>query len=296
MNPYFVIFGFGFTAKVLTPKLIAKGFKVIGTSRTLCKPEQNNLDIKLIDFNSLDMGGHLSLATHLLICIPPISTLSDIVLIKYGELIKKQAPHLKWVGYLSSTGVYGNHEGNWVSEESECIPHTPTGIERLKAEQAWFLFAKEHQLPLHIFRLSGIYGPGRNILERLLQGKKQSIFKENQVFCRIHVEDIATALLASIQLPNPLSIYNVSDDEPAPAHVVDHYAANLIHREPPTLIPFLEAHLSPMEKEFYANNRRVSNLKIKKELHIALKYPTYKEGLTQIWRCDLNKLLGDKIF
>lgn len=286
MRPCCFIFGFGYTAKTLAPKLVAQGFKVIGTSRTPDKQEQNNLDIKLIEFDSTDVENYLSLATQLLICIPPTSTLSDIVLIKYGDLIKQQTPYLKWIGYLSSTGVYGNHEGNWVSEESECTPHTPTGIARLKAEQAWFSFAKKHQLPLHLFRLSGIYGPGRNALERLMHGKKQSVFKENQVFSRIHVDDIVTTLLASIQFPNPLAIYNVSDDEPAPSHVIDHYAAKLLHREPLPLIPCLEAHLSPMEREFYANNRRVSNLKIKEELQVALQYPTYKEGLTQIWRKD----------
>lgn len=286
MNPYFFIFGFGYTAKALAPKLIAQDFKVIGTSRTPDEQELNNLGIKLIDFDCPSIENYLSLATHLLICIPPTSTLSDIVLIKYSELIKKQAPYLKWLGYLSSTGVYGNHEGNWVSEESECIPHTPTGIARLTVERAWVSLAQKHQLPLHIFRLSGIYGSGRNVIYRLMQGKKQSVFKENQVFSRIHVDDIVRTLLASIQLPNPLSIYNVSDDEPAPAHVVDNYAANLLHREPLSLIPFLEAHLSPMEQEFYANNRRVSNLKIKKELYVALKYPSYREGLTQIWRND----------
>lgn len=284
MSPYFFIFGFGYTAKALVPKLIEQGFKVIGTSRTPEEYEQNNLNIKLIDFDSPDMGNYLSLATHLLICIPPISTLTDIVLIKYGNFIKKQAPYLKWIGYLSSTGVYGNHEGNWVCEESECIPHTPTGIARLKTEQAWFSFAQKHQLPLHVFRLAGIYGPGRNVLERLVQGKKHSLFKENQVFSRIHVEDIVTTLLASIQLPNPLSIYNVSDDEPAPVHVLDQYAAKLLHREPLPLIPLSKANLSPMEQEFFANNRRISNLKIKQELQVVLKYPTYKEGLTQIWR------------
>ncbi len=285
MSPYFFIFGFGYTAKALAPKLIAEKFKVIGTSRTPNKREQNNLEIKLIEFDSPNLENYLSLATHLLICIPP-SALGDIVLIKYADLIKRQAPYLKWIGYLSSTGVYGNHEGDWVSEESECIPHTLTGITRLKAEQDWFSFGQENQLPLHLFRLSGIYGPGRNALERLMQGKKQSVFKENQVFSRIHVEDISTTLLASIQLPNPLAIYNVSDDEPAPAYVVDHYAARLLHRDPLPLVPLSEAHLSPMEHEFYTNNRRVSNLKIKEELNVALKYPTYKEGLTHIWETD----------
>jgi nucleoside-diphosphate-sugar epimerase len=290
MSPYFFIFGFGYTAKALSPKLIEQGFKVIATSRTPDEQRQNNLDIKLIDFNCPSLENYLSLATHLLICVPPTtSTIGDPVLIKYGELIKKQAPYLKWGGYLSSTGVYGNHQGDWVSEESECIPHTSTGIARLKAEQAWLSFAKDNQLAFHIFRLSGIYGPGRNVLERIMQGKKHSVFKENQVFCRTHVEDIVSTILASIQLPNPLSIYNVSDDEPAPAHVIDNYAANLLDREPLPLIPFSKSHLSPMEQDFYANNRRVSNLKIKKELNVDLKYPSYKEGLAQIWRDDFSQ-------
>lgn len=289
MSSCFFIFGFGYTAKALAPRLIERGFKLIGTSRAPGEKKQNDLDIKLIDFDSPDIQSYLALATHILICIPPTSSQSDIVLTKYSELIKKQAPHLEWLGYLSSTSVYGDHQGNWVSEESECMPHTLTGDARLKAENAWLLLAQEYQLPLHIFRLSGIYGSGRNALVRLLQGKKHSIFKEHQVFCRIHVEDIVSTLLASIQLPNPLSIYNVSDDEPAPAHVVDHYAATLLHREPPPLLPFSEAELSPMEQEFYVNNRRVSNLKIKNHLNVSLKYPTYKEGLSRIWRNDFAR-------
>jgi nucleoside-diphosphate-sugar epimerase len=286
MKPYFFIFGFGYTARTLTSKLISQGFSVIGTSRTPDEQKQNTLNIKLIAFDSPDMENYLSLATHLLICIPPTSTLSDIVFTRYANLIKNQAPYLQWVGYLSSTGVYGNHEGNWVDENSACIPHTSTGIARLKAEQAWFSFAKHHQLALHIFRLSGIYGPQRNVLERLIQGKKQSIFKEDQVFCRVHVDDIVTTIFASIESPNPLSIYNISDDKPAPTHEVDLYAAKLLHRKPLPLVPFIEAHLSRMEQEFYANNRRVSNLKIKEELGVILNYPTYKEGLTQIWNTD----------
>jgi nucleoside-diphosphate-sugar epimerase len=173
-----------------------------------------------------------------------------------------------------------------VSEESACIPHTPTGIARLNTERAWLSFAQQEALPVHIFRLSGIYGPGRNVLVRLMSGKSYSVFKENHVFSRIHVEDIVTTILASMKLPNPLSIYNVSDDEPAPAYMVDQYAANLLHREPLSLIPVSEAHLSPMEQEFYANNRRVSNLKIKEALGVVLNYPTYREGLTQIWSAD----------
>jgi nucleoside-diphosphate-sugar epimerase len=286
MSPCFFIFGFGFTAKALASKLLSQGFRIIGTSRTPDKQQNNHLGVKLIDFNCPRIKDYLSVATHLLISIPPTSSMSELVLIKYGDLIKKQAPYLQWIGYLSSTAVYGDHQGNWVDEDSECIPHTPTGVARLKAEQAWLSYAKANQLPLHIFRLSGIYGPERNVIQRLIHGKKHSIFKEGQVFCRIHVEDIASTLLASIKRPQPLSTYNISDDEPAPTHIIDNYAATLLHQKPLPLIPFSEAHLSTMEQEFYSNNRRVSNLKIKKELNIVLKYPSYKEGLTQIWKDD----------
>lgn len=288
MSPCFFIFGFGYTARALSHHLISQGFSVVGTSSTRDIQEQPSLAPKIIDFNSDDVAHYIRLATHLLVCIPPAGATADLVLAQYGDLIKKQAPILQWSGYLSSTGVYGDHQGDWVDEESPCLPHTSTGIARLKAEQAWLAFAKENQLPQHIFRLSGIYGPGRNVLLRLAQGKKQSIFKESQVFCRIHVEDIVSVLLASIQSPHPLSIYNVSDDEPAASHLVDQYAAILLHQSPPPLIPFSKAHLSPMEQEFYANNRRVSNLKIKRELNVHLKYPSYKEGLTQIWRDDFE--------
>jgi nucleoside-diphosphate-sugar epimerase len=279
----FFIFGFGYTAKNLAPELITQGFDVIGTTRTPDKIESKYTNLKIIDLNYQSIEENLNQATHILICIPPVSGVGDIVLKNYHELIIKQSPHLKWLGYLSSTSVYGDKQGDWVNEESACSAHTPTGISRLNAETAWYEFAKKQQLPLHIFRLSGIYGPDRNAISRLIQGKNQSVFKENQVFCRIHVDDIVATLLASIKSPKPLSIYNVSDDEPAPTHVVDSYAASLIKYNPPTIVPFANAKLSPMEQEFYSNNRRVSNFKIKNELNVHLKYPSYKEGLMNIW-------------
>lgn len=281
MSPCFLIFGFGYTAKVLAPQLVSQGFRVLATSRTPDEQQANAL-VQIIDFNDPNMEDYLSLSTHMLISTPPSSTLGDPVLNQYGDLIKK-ASHLQWLGYLSSTGVYGDHQGQWVNEDSPCSASSSTGNARLQAEQAWLKFAQENIHPLHVFRLSGIYGPGRNVIERLLQGKKSSIFKEEQVFCRIHVEDIVATLLASIQYPNPLCIYNVSDDEPAPPHIVDQYGCTLLQRPPLPLIPFAEAPLSPMEKEFYSNNRRVCNLKIKNELKVILKYPTYREGLNQIW-------------
>ena len=284
MSSFFFIFGFGYTAQVLANKLSAQGFSVIGTTRKVStKQSMASKAITLIDFNSPDIEGYLNQATHLLISVPPIHLMGDCVLAQYGDLIKKQAPRLHWLGYLSSTGVYGDHQGRWVDEDTACTPNTPSGIARLQAEKAWLSFATAHQLPLHLFRLSGIYGPGRNALERIVHGKHYSTFKEGQVFCRIHVDDIAMVLLASINSINPLSVYNVSDDVPEASHLVDSYATSLLKREPLPVIPFLNARLSPMEQAFYSNNRRVSNLKIKNELHIKLQYPSFREGLTQLW-------------
>ncbi len=280
MKPNLLFFGFSYTANTLLPLLTQAGFATTGTSRT---PTMDNSPIHLIDFQSADIEQHLSQCTHLLISIPPSQSGHDIVLSNYADLIAKYAPQIKWIGYLSSTGVYGNHHGEWVNEESACHPTGNNAILRLAAEREWMAYAVKYQLPLHIFRLAGIYGTGRNALARILGGKKQSIYKEGHVFSRIHVEDIANVLMASIVSPHPLSIYNVADNEPAPAHVVDEYAASLMNLTPLPLVPFNDAILSPMEREFYASNRRVDNTKIKDDLGITLKYPSYREGLKQLW-------------
>lgn len=283
MTPTFFMFGFGYTANRLAQKLIPLGFDVVGTTRQQIKKTMRLPSaITLIDFESSDIKDYLNQSTHLLISVPPAAVMGDLVLSNYLELIKRHAPHIDWLGYLSSTGVYGDYQGNWVDEESICKPQSPSGILRLEAENKWVSLAKGNQLPLHIFRLAGIYGPGRNPLERIQSGKKYSIFKDGQVFSRIHVDDIVSVLLASIEHPNPFSIYNVADDEPAASHVVDAYAASLLQRLPLSLIPFEEASLSTKELEFYLSNRRVSNTKIKQELDVILHYPSFREGLAQI--------------
>lgn len=290
MTPVFFIFGFGYIANRLAEKLTSLGFDVVGTTRQERKITTNHSPvIALIDFEASDIEYYLSRSTHLLICVPPAVDKGDLVLYNYSELIKRHARHVEWLGYLSSTGVYGDYQGNWVDESSICRPQSSSGILRLEAEKAWLSYAKCNKLPLHIFRLAGIYGLQRNPLERIQSGKKYSIYKEGQVFSRIHVDDIVSILLASIKKPNPLSIYNVADDEPAASHVVDAYAASLLKQLPLPLILFEEASLSPKEQEFYLSNRRVSNLKIKKELNIVLHYPSFREGLTQIWSDDFEQ-------
>lgn len=284
MTPSFFIFGFGYTANRLAQRLIQLGFNVVGTIRqetkkTMIHPEK----ITLIDFQAADIEYYLSQSTHLLISVPPAARIGDLVFSYYSQLIKKNM-YIEWLGYLSSTGVYGDYQGNWVDEESICRAKSASGVLRLEAEKAWYSYAESNELPLHIFRLAGIYGPQRNPLERIISGKKYSIFKEGQVFSRIHVDDIVSVILASMKNPHPLSTYNVADDEPAASHEVDAYAASLLNQSPLPLVPFEEASLSPREQEFYLSNRRVSNLKIKNELNIVLHYPSFREGLMQLWR------------
>lgn len=290
MTQAFFMFGFGYIANRLTEKLTLLDFDVVGTTRQERKRTTNHSPaITLIDFEASEIEYYLSRSTHLLMSVPPVADKGDLILSYYSELIKRHARHVEWLGYLSSTGVYGDYQGNWVDGSSVCRPQSSSGILRLEAEKAWLSYAKYNKLPLHIFRLAGIYGPERNSLVRIQSGKKYSIYKEGQMFSRIHVDDIVSILLASIKKPNPLSIYNVADDEPAASHVVDAYAASLLKQLPLPLISFEEASLSPREQEFYLSNRRVSNLKIKKELNIVLHYPSFREGLTQIWSDDFEQ-------
>ncbi len=284
MRPKMLIFGFGYTAAFLAKKLVDMDFNISGTSRT---QRSFALDIEkgydLINFAKMDVEKCLRSVTHVLISTPPSAQFGDPVLSNFVDLIKKYAPQFQWVGYLSSTGVYGDHQGEWVDESSASISLGPQAELRLNAERAWLSLAQNHQLPLHVFRIAGIYGPQRNALTRIAQGKTQTIYKENHYFSRIHVQDIAEVLVASIKTPNPISIYNVADDEPAPAHEVDEYAAHLLNVAMPERVAFELATLSPMAKEFYTHHRRVSNRKIKQELLVALKYPSYREGLQSLY-------------
>jgi nucleoside-diphosphate-sugar epimerase len=278
MPPCFFIFGFGYTANFLAQKLIAQNIPVIGTTRKA----RNHPQVKLINFNEHEVARYLPSATHILISTPPNAEEGDPTVFRFAKLIQQQASQLQWMGYLSTTGVYGDHQGAWVDESSVSISPGASGQLRLNAENEWLSLAHKHQIPLHIFRLAGIYGLQRNALERILAGKQYSIYKEGHFFSRIHVEDIISIILASINNPNPYSIYNVADDEPTPAHLIDAYACKLLQRPSLPLMPYEIAKLSPMEQEFYTHNRRVANTKIKQELLINLNYSTYREGLTAL--------------
>lgn len=276
-------FGCGYSARVLAARLKAQGFEVAGTCRTAegaarLRAEGIEPFIFGNDHPLADPAAALSGTTHLLISTPPTEA-GDPVLAAHREAVKAAAPEIRWAGYLSTTGVYGDRQGEWVSEETPLDPNVTRSDRRASAEREWQELAGESGLPLHIFRLAGIYGPGRNQLKGVMDGTAKRIVKEGQIFSRIHVEDIANVLEASMAKPNPGAIYNVCDDEPAPAPEVVAYAAELLGRPPPPEIPFEEADLSPMARSFYMASRRVSNARMHEELGVELSYPTYREGL-----------------
>ena len=270
-------FGLGYSSTCLANQLLEKGWRVSGTSRTSDKfPKLKTMGITPHIFDHdlpLDNLWDFNSVTHILTSIPPNED-GDIVLSYHLDEIKS-LPNLKWIGYLSTTGVYGDHKGNWVDEEAVTSPPNDRSVYRVDAENAWL----ESGLPVHIFRLAGIYGKSRSAIDSLKNGTARRIDKKGQVFSRIHVEDIAQILTCSIEKPNPSSIYNCADNYPCPQAEVVEYAAKLIGIEPPLLTPFEEADLSPMARSFYMSNRKVSNKKIKDELNVQLKYPDYRSGL-----------------
>ncbi|NCC22087.1 MAG: SDR family oxidoreductase [Alphaproteobacteria bacterium] len=216
--------------------------------------------------------------THLLVSTPPGDEGDPAFMIHAEDII--QIPTLEWVGYLSTTGVYGDRQGAVVDETSELRPSSRRGSRRVRAEEQWLSLMRAYNLPVHIFRLSGIYGPGRSALDSVRAGVARRIDKPGHAFGRIHVEDIAQILYASMMHPNPGAIYNVSDDFPAPSHEVIAYACELLGIQPPPLIAYDEADLAPIARSFYSDNKRVSNRRIKDELGVTLRYPDYMHGLT----------------
>lgn len=279
------ILGFGYSAKFIAEKLSAQHFDISGTSRDLITREDSaRQGYQIVDFDSVSVSPLLQKATHVLISTPPTGVVGDPVLNHLLPVLEKYCHRWQWLGYLSSTSVYGDHQGAWVDETSSPLNLGARASLRRECEVAWQQFAEKYKLPLHIFRLAAIYGPQRNALHEIINGKTHSIYKPGQYFSRIHVEDIANIILASIQMPNPGTLYNVADDLPTHAHEVDQYAAQLLKRSYLPLVPFDQASLSPMAAEFYSSNRRVCNTRIKTEFKITLDYTSYREGLMQLYQ------------
>ena len=221
-------------------------------------------------------------ADAVLVSIPPAGG-TDPVLDRFSDAMAS-APRLRWIGYLSTIGVYGDARGGWVDEASQTSSANARSRHRVAAERQWLDLGRRSPASVQIFRLAGIYGPGRNALLRVADGSARRIVKPGQVFNRIHAADIASVLMASIERPSRNAIYNVADDEPGPPQDVIAYAAELLGREPPPEVPFDEAEQTPMARAFYEDNKRVRNARIKTDLGVTLRYPTFRDGLKALFK------------
>ena len=273
--------GHGYSARALARLLVPQGWRIIATTRSADKFDALRAEgVEPILWD----GGDLPLAdaTHLLTSVAPDSSGDPVLAAQKNQIAAAQ--HLQWIGYLSTVGVYGDHQGGWVDEDTPLTPATKRGQARVDAEAAWQSLCTDAGLPLHIFRLAGIYGLGRGPFEKVRAGTARQIIKAGQVFSRIHVDDIAQVLAASIKRPDAGRIYNVCDDDPAPPQDVLSCAAQMLDLPPPPAIRFEDAELTPMARSFYAESKKVRNDRIKTELGVRLLYPDYRSGLAAILR------------
>lgn len=284
------IFGIGYVAQEVIDQLRRDHptIKISGTTTTRSKLDYlRELGINAIEFATPDhvpdLSDQLSTASHILHSIPPMIEHGDPVYRHYSDVLQPRE-NLNWFGYLSTTGVYGDHNGGWVDETTPTDPQTARGERRVAAEDQWLQLHNNVDFPTHIFRLSGIYGPGRSVIDRLNDGRAKRIDMDDQYFNRIHVVDIARILIRSMECPTPGEIYNISDNEPAPQPDPVTYAAKKLGMDPPPMQAFEEADLSPMAKSFYTTSKRVKNDKVKQSLDIQLRYPSYREGIDAMIR------------
>ncbi len=277
-----VCLGLGYTAQVFAGRMADAGWRVHGTTRA----EDRAAALRARGFEisvftgaapSAELREALRQATHALVSIAPGKAGDSVLACCASDL--GGAQNLRWIGYLSTVGVYGDHGGARVDEDTALKPRSERSVLRVAAEEAWADFGANSGKAVQIFRLAGIYGPGRGPLEKVRRGTARRIVKPGQVFYRIHVEDIASVLEASISRPRAGGVYNVSDDEPAPPQDVVAYAAQALGVEAPAEVAFEDAGLSPMGRSFYGENKKVSNARIKHELSVKLTYPTYREGI-----------------
>lgn len=278
-----LIFGYGFSSKAFARALPA-GWDITATTRSAEKATKMKGATPRL-FPGDDLSKDIAEATHILISAGPQDG-HDPVLAAYAEAFAKAKP--EWVGYLSTTGVYGDHQGGWVTEDTPLIPSTKRGEARVATEAEWLDLYRDYGVPVHIFRLAGIYGPGRGPFSKVRSGTARRIIKDGQVFSRTHVDDIAQVLMASIAKPNPGAAYNVCDDDPAPPQDVIAHAAALLGLPIPKAIPFEDAEMTPMGRSFYAESKRVDNARIKTELGVTLLYPDYRTGLAALLSAEIG--------
>ena len=275
--------GHGYSARALAARLIPQGWRVIGTTRSAEKQDEiARTGVEPLLWPGTDLRPLLQEVRHVLVSAGP-GPEGDPVLAALGPDIAAIAPRLRWLGYLSTTGVYGDHKGAWVDEQTPLTPATKRGQARVEAEAAWQAIP---DLPLHIFRLAGIYGPGRGPFAKVRRGTARRIIKKGQVFSRIHVEDIAQALVLSIARPDPGAIYNLCDDDPAPPQDVIGHAAELLGLPLPPAEDFETAEMTPMARSFYAESKKVRNDHAKQALGWDPQFPNYRTGLAAMLKND----------
>ena len=282
MTTHLFSFGHGYSARALAALLLAQGWQITGTTRSVDKTAAlADTGVAPLVWPGSDPLPALRTATHVLLSAAP-GPEGDPVIAALRSDLREIAPALTWVGYLSTTSVYGDHVGGWVDEDTPLTPATARGRARVEAEGQWRALADETGLPLHIFRLAGIYGPGRGPFAKVRAGTARRIVKPGQVFSRIHVADIAQVLAASIARPRPGAVYNLCDDDPAPPEDVIAEAARLLGVPVPPAVDWAQAEMSPMARSFYAESKRVRNDRIKSELGVRLIYPDYRTGLAAL--------------
>ena len=275
--------GHGFSARALAARLVPQGWRIVGTTRSPDKADAiADTGVEPVVWPGADLGALIAQFPNVLVSAGPDSA-GDPVLNAVEDAVTRAAPDLRWVGYLSTTGVYGDHDGDWVDEDTPLTPSTKRGRARVTAEARWQAIP---DLPLHIFRLAGIYGPGRGPFAKVRAGTARRIIKPGQVFSRIHVEDIAQALELSLQRPDPGAVYNLCDDDPAPPQDVIAHAAALLGLPVPPAISFDQADMTPMARSFYAESKKVRNDRIKQALGWAPQFPTYRAGLAALLAQD----------
>lgn len=276
------IFGLGYTGLEIAKLAAAAGWTVAGTCRGLDKATRlraQGIEAHVFDGTDPLQAEDFGEASHVLCTIAPGRT-GDPAL----RLCASHLRQARWLGYLSTTGVYGDHAGGWVDEDTPPQPGQFRSVERLAAERGWLALANETGAHLDIFRLPGIYGPGRSTLDQVKAGTARRIDKPGQFFSRAHVADIAASVLRAMTAPHPAGIYNVADDLPVSTGEVVAFACELLGLPVPPSIPWEEAAptMSEMARSFYAESRRVRNDRLKRDLGVVLRYPTYREGLRAI--------------
>ncbi|MEH6645314.1 SDR family oxidoreductase [Sulfitobacter sp.] len=276
MDKRLLSIGHGFSARALAKRLVPEGWHIVGTTRSADKMDGiSATGVEPVLWPGTDLAPLIDEFPNILISAGPGHD-GDPVLASLRSSFEQAAGGMHWLGYLSTTGVYGDHAGGWVDEQTPLSPSTKRGQARVDAERAWQSIAG---LPLHIFRLAGIYGPGRGPFEKVRKGTARRIIKYDQVFSRIHVEDIALGLELSLASPKGGDIYNMCDDDPAPPQDVIGYAAELLGLPMPPAVAFETADLTPMARSFYAESKRVRNDHIKRALGWEPAYPDYRSGL-----------------